>query len=345
MLQIFCVDVESKKNDSIEFRIQLEVDPSDRRAAKYKNMVNFILIFITFIAGSLAKNTKRFPVTTAVALNQFVIFISLPAMVLAKLPPLLRDLDLQGNWWIAVSMPWILFFCSWIFIRSIGKKRNWSPAKTGALILTAGLGNTSFVGFPLLEATLGSSAIPYGVLTDQLGSFLILATLGLVVASIYSGQEIKASAMAKRLFSFPPFVALIFSLLWSQVHLPGEEVMRLVFDRVSLTLVPLSLFSVGFQTSFKWALIKRRVQPLTLGLSFKLFIMPMLFYVLYFKLLGQNDLLTQTTFLESAMATQITAAVVASEYNLDTELANLMVSLSIPISIVTVPLIHYFFLT
>lgn len=287
---------------------------------------------------------KRFPAMTAVSINQFVIFISLPAMVLAKLPPMLRDLDLRGHWWVAVSMPWILFACSWVVIKWIGKKRNWSPAKIGALILTCGLGNTSFVGFPLLEATLGPEAIPYGVLTDQLGSFLILATFGLIVASIYSGHEVKVSAMAKKLFLFPPFIALIFSIVWCLVPVPGEEILHLVFEKLSFTLVPLSLFSVGFQTQFKWNVIHRRVQPLALGLTFKLFIMPALFYILYFKLLGQSDLITQTTFLESAMATQITAAVVASEYNLDTELANLMVSLSIPISILTVPLIHWFLL-
>lgn len=304
-------------------------------------MVNFVLILITFVAGYLAKNIKRFPASTAITTNQFVIFISLPAMVLAKFPIMLKQFNLSGNWWVAVSMPWLLFFCAWAVISYIGRRKNWSAAKIGALILTCGLGNTSFVGFPLLEATLGADSIPYGVLVDQLGSFLILATLGLVVASSYSGHEIKPSLMAKKLFTFPPFIAVIVSVFWYVLGLPGETLLHEVFEKLAMTLVPLSLFSVGFQTVFNWATIKRRVEPLALGLAFKLAIMPALFYVLYFKLLGQSDLLTQTTVLESAMATQITAAVVASEYNLDTELANLMVSLSIPISIITVPLIHY----
>lgn len=303
-------------------------------------MVNFVLIFITFTAGYLAKKIKRFPATTAIVTNQLVIFISLPAMVLAKFPTMLKQLSFSGNWWVAVSMPWILFLSAWLLIKYIGQKKQWSPAKTGALIITCGLGNTSFVGFPLLEATLGASSIPYGVLIDQLGSFLILATLGLVVASSYSGQEVKTSIMVKKLFTFPPFVAVVLSVIWVALGMPGETLMHEVFDKLAMTLVPLSLFSVGFQTVFNWATIKRRIQPLSIGLVFKLVLMPVFFYVLYFVLLQQTDLLTKTTFLESAMATQITAAVVASEYNLDTELANLMVSLSIPISIITVPLIH-----
>ncbi len=303
-------------------------------------MTNFTIIFITFLMGFLFKKSKRFPTTTPIAINQFILLISLPAMILSKVPTLLRNLSLDGNWWVAVSMPWILFFVSWIVIRYIGRKKQWSSAKTGALILTSGLGNTSFVGFPLLEATLGPESIPYGVLVDQLGSFLILATLGLVVAGLYSGESVKLENMIRRLFTFPPFISLIVSVVWFFVGLPAEDHFHSVFEKISMTLVPLALFSVGFQTDFKFSVIQRRIQPLGFGLFFKLILMPIVFYVFYFKLLSQNDLLTKTTLLESAMATQITAAVVAAESNLDTELANLMVSLSIPISLVTIPLIY-----
>lgn len=304
-------------------------------------MTNFTIIFITFLMGFLFKKSKRFPTTTPIVINQFILLISLPAMILSKVPTLLRNLSLDGNWWVAVSMPWILFFVSWIVIRYIGRKKQWSSAKTGALILTCGLGNTSFVGFPLLEATLGPESIPYGVLVDQLGSFLILATMGLVAAGLYSGESVKLENMIRRLFTFPPFISLIVSVVWFFVGLPAEDHFHSVFEKISMTLVPLALFSVGFQTDFKFSVIRRRIEPLGFGLFFKLILMPIVFYIFYFKLLSQNDLLTKTTLLESAMATQITAAVVAAESNLDTELANLMVSLSIPISLATVPLIHF----
>lgn len=307
-------------------------------------MVNFTIIFITFLVGFLFKKSKRFPTTTAASINQFILLISLPSMILSKAPSLFRNLNLDGNWWVAVSMPWILFFISWVLIRWIGQQKKWSPAKTGALILTCGLGNTSFVGFPLLEATLGTEAITYGVLVDQLGSFLILATLGVLVAASYSGEPINFKKISKKLFLFPPFISLVMSGVWFSVGLPAEHLFQEVFEKISMTLVPLALFSVGFQTDFKWSIIQRRLQPLGFGLFFKLILMPIIFYILYFELLAQNDLLTKTTFLESAMATQITAAVVAAEYNLDTELANLMVSLSIPISLITVPILYHLFL-
>ncbi len=52
--------------------------------------------------------------------------------------------------------------------------------------------------------------------------------------------------------------------------------------------------------------------------------------------------MTHVTVIESAMATMITAAVVANEFNLDNELTNLMVGIGIPLSLATVPLWKYF---
>jgi predicted permease len=54
--------------------------------------------------------------------------------------------------------------------------------------------------------------------------------------------------------------------------------------------------------------------------------------------LGEVDFTARVTILESAMAPMIMAAVVADEFDLDRQLANLMVGVGIPLSLVTVPL-------
>jgi predicted permease len=308
-------------------------------------MTNFIIIFISFFAGFFLKYSKKFPQTSSQTINQFVIYISMPSLIFAKFPSLLKTLDLNGNWWVAVSMPWLNFILAWAFIYFVGQKLNWTKAKTGALILTCGLGNTSFVGFPILEALLGKEAIPFGILCDQPGSFLIVSSLGILVASMFSGEKIIVSNMLKRLLTFPPFLSLVLSSLWFLLGTPGEALAHDAFEKISLSLVPLSLFAVGFQTHFKWSVIKRRKIPLMIGIPFKLILMPIIFYFLYFKVLGQTGLISVVTILESAMATMITASVVAMEFNLDTELANLMVGLSIPLSVITVPLFNYMFFT
>ena len=185
-------------------------------------MSNFIVIFICLIAGILCRRVRQFPSSSGTTLNLFIVYLSMPALVLSQLPKLLSNLNFQGLWWLPISMAWLTFLFSFLFFSFIGKKWGWSHAKIGALILTAGLGNTSFVGFPILEAIIGHHAIPIGILVDQPGSFLAVSTVGIVVAAYYSGANVTATFILKRVASFPPFIALISSVVWFAIGLPGN---------------------------------------------------------------------------------------------------------------------------
>lgn len=309
-------------------------------------MTNFIVIFLCLVAGILCRKLRHFPHQTPQAFNAFIIYITLPALVFSQVPRMLVNLDFSGNWWLPVSMAWICFTLSYVIFSFIGRKLQWKDAKTGALILTAGLGNTSFVGIPLLEALIGKEAVPIGILADQAGSFLVLSTLGIIVAALYSGAKITPAFIGKRVFTFPPFIALIITVLWfifiGRTNPESLDSIYPSMEKIAATLVPLALFSVGFQLHFDLAVFKRRWIPLSLGLAFRLLIFPAFFAFLYLKVLGGNDLVTHVIILESAMATMITAAVVANEFNLDSEISNLMVGVSIPLSLITVPLWKYF---
>lgn len=309
-------------------------------------MTNFIVIFVCLIAGNLCKKLRHFPSATPQVLNSFVVYLSLPALVFAQLPKLLVTMDFSGNWWMPVSMAWMAFAFSYLVFGFAGKQFGWKDSTTGALILTAGLGNTSFVGFPLLEALIGPHALPIGILADQPGSFLALATIGIFVAALYSGAKITPQFIARRILFFPPFIALLLSVFWYLLfginHPHGLDPIIPAFEKVAATLVPLAVFSVGYQLHVDPAVFKRRWFPLMVGLGFRLLVLPAFFAFFYIKVLGGNDLITQVTVLESAMATMITAAVVANEFNLDNELTNLMVGVGIPISLITIPLWKYF---
>ncbi len=309
-------------------------------------MTNFLVLFISLFAGLFLRRLKNFPQNSATVLNQFIIYVSLPSLVLTKFPKLLLTMDYTGYWWIPISMAWITFLFSVIFFSFIGSRLNWSNAKTGALILTAGLGNTSFVGFPLLEAIIGPHAIPYGVLIDQPGSFLVLSTLGIIVASAKSGTSITWKIVCKRVLSFPPFLAMVASIFWYfTMGIYGNQqldFLLLPLEKIGSTLVPLALFSVGFQLKLDKKILIKRWLPLTTGLVFKLVFIPAFFALLFIEGIKGDALMTQVVVLESAMATMITSAVVAQEFNLDVEIANLMVGVSIPLSLISVPLWNWF---
>lgn len=304
-------------------------------------MANFALIFICLLIGVLIKRTGRFPSTTPAALNGIIIFVSFPAVVLLQIPPLIKSTSFGSELLIPISMAWIQFTLAWILMSFLAKKYQWSKARKGALILTAGLGNTSFVGFPMLEALFGIEAVRWGVVIDQLGSFLVLSTLGLLVASTHGFRsDGKVISPLKQIITFPPFVALTIAVVLGLLNIDFDPISTNVLGKIAGTLVPLALIAVGFQLRLSPSVLKRYWRPLTLGLTFKLILCPIFFLMLYG--LGSDSLsfVSKVTIIESAMATMITSAVVASDFGLDEELANLMVGVSIPLSILTVPLWH-----
>src|SRR5690606_2352111 len=121
------------------------------------------------------------------------------------------------------------------------------------------------------------------------------------------------------------FIALIIAVSWYFSGFKQPPTVVVMLERLALTLVPLALIAVGFQLKVSTDVLKRKWKPLMLGLSFKLFLMPAFFLVLYIYVLSVNNLSVRATVIEAAMASMITGAVVAEEFGLDTEIANLMV--------------------
>lgn len=299
-------------------------------------MTNLFLIGLCLLVGFLLRRFSKTPKGLAHGLNFFVIYLSFPGLVFAQLPDLLNRITFGRDFFLAASMAWIHFVIAFALVWITARLFRWNRKVTGALILTVGLGNTSFVGFPLLDALLGPQAIPIGIIVDQPGTFLVLSTLGLVVASLYSGRNLTASALLKRIAIFPPFVSLAISILVCFLAPRVAEFLVIPGAKLSATLVPLALVSVGLQLSFETRALISRLAPLTVGLFFKLALIPALFFAVYKGFFHFNSFETRVVLLESAMAPMITAAVVASEMDLDSELANLMVGFGIPISLVTV---------
>jgi predicted permease len=93
------------------------------------------------------------------------------------------------------------------------------------------------------------------------------------------------------------------------------------------------LLSVGLQ--LRLGHIAEHHRNLALGLGFKLILAPLAIYLLYVPLLGAHGQSIQVTLFEAAMPPMITAAIVASEHDLDPPLATLMVAVGLLLSFFT----------
>jgi hypothetical protein len=290
-------------------------------------VTNLILLAVAFLAGILLRKTGRFPDSTPFALNGFVVHVSLPALTLLHIHRLQFDRTLL----LTALMPWLFFGAAWAFFRVAGKVAG-LPARTiGALILVAGLGNTSFVGLPMIEAWYGKEWLGVGVVADQLGSFLVLSTMGILTATAYSSGAATARELVRRVVLFPPFQALLLALLLRPVTYP--DAMVAVLQKLGDTLTPLALASVGFQLRFR--LSPGVARPLALGLLFKLLLAPAFIALLYFVVLRQGGPVIRVTIFEAAMAPMITAGIIAIDHDLDPPLVTLLLGVGIPLSFLT----------
>ena len=145
-------------------------------------MESFFLILLYLAIGALCKRIKRFGPETPAVLNTFVLYIALPALILQKIPSLQFSADLL----IPALVPWLLLLIVVMLILAISRYLKWSKEVTVALLIVLPLGNTSFLGFPMISAFFGDSYLPYALIYDQVGSFVALATYSTMLAAVYS---------------------------------------------------------------------------------------------------------------------------------------------------------------
>jgi malate permease and related proteins len=140
-----------------------------------------LTVVVLLLVGVAAGNLRWLPEGTGSLLDLLVIRLALPGLVLTVVPSLARSTPRSSSRCWSPGAP-----------RCCSPRRCWRGAGSAArrrhdgdLLLVVPLGNTSFLGFPAVEALLGTDHLPAAVIYDQLGSFLALATYGGYVASRY----------------------------------------------------------------------------------------------------------------------------------------------------------------
>ena len=296
-------------------------------------MSNIILLFLCMLIGIALRRGGRVPDNAHTAINGFVINVSLPALTLLQI----HDIKLQSTLAYAIAMPWLLFTFAVLFFWSVSKLLHFTPATTGGLILVAGLGNTSFVGLPMIETFYGTHGIPVGILIDQLGTYLVLSTLGIAVAALFSSGTASRGEILKQICTFPPFIALFVSLLLMPIDYP--DWLTGVLRRLGDTLAPLALVSVGLQLRFDQ--LSGIKVPLSLGIAFKLVVGPALVTLVYVGFFRASGNIVQISLFESAMGPMIGASIVAIQHRLNPPLVTLLVGVGITASFLSLPLWWY----
>lgn len=294
------------------------------------------MLLVCILIGLFLRKSGLLNERAAPILNRVAITVALPALTLGQL----HAMKFEGPLILAAAMPWILLALTLACIEALGAWLGWSRAIRGALVLTVGLGNTSFVGFPLLELIYGPSAIPIGIVVDQAGTFLALALVGSAIAQSYSARgpgaaRPRAHQLLLRALRFPSFPAALLAFALRGVAFPAA--LDTLLHRLGDLLVPLALLSVGLTLRIDGSQLKLWKRELAWGLGLKLVAAPAFFAAVYGGAVGLRGPILAVTVCEAAMAPMISSTLLAQDSDLEPPLASLMLTLGIPLSFLTVP--------
>ncbi len=297
-------------------------------------MNNFIIILFFLGLGVLAKRLFTLPEKLPLLLNQLVINIAIPAVILLRIPQLSLSLEVLSPMFLA----WLTVLVAALLVHFVGRKLNWSRAVIGALLMTAVLGNTSYLGFPMVKVFYGEQLLPYAIIFDQLGNFIALAVYGSLIISLYGNNQEKVNiyTIMLRILRFPPFLVLIFALFMPANFLSSG--IEMILRWCAAAMVPLTMFIVGLQFSLQ--LDKHFRLPLVYGIGIKMILTPLIVAVIAINLPISADIAKVSVF-ESAMPPMVTAGVMAIHANLAPKLAAAMVGFGLFVGLLFLPVVYW----
>lgn len=294
-------------------------------------MENFLLLIVCFLLGIAMRVCGIIDEKGPAAINAVIIHMSLPALALLYA----HELPIGPELILPAAMAWIVFGLGYLlFYVAFGKWSDMDEKTRVCLALTGGLGNTSFVGLPMIEAFYGQQYMGVGMLCDTAGTFMALAIPGIILAAKVSGEEVKGAQLARKVLLFPPLVAIVLGFALQVVEYPDWLIS--ILKRMGGTLSPLALLSVGL--TLRFGAIRKNMKELAIGLAYKMVLAPMIIFGLYIFVLGATDTVTKVTVFESAMGPMITGGIIAMTYGARPSLAATMLGVGIPLSFLTLPL-------
>jgi len=292
-----------------------------------------LLARLAYRPGYISTLHQQVPLT----LGKFLFWVGIPLSIVG----FMRRADLSGNLYLAPAVAWAAIFlglgCSrlWIHLHH----RQWPRPTQGSFSLAAMLGNTGYIGYPvvLLLPQLGVEVFGWALFYDALGTLLGSYGLGAVLASTMGRQSPKATGQwwqwLREIVRNPIILAFGAGLGLQALTLPiwlDDGLYRLAWIIVMLSLV---LMGLRIQQLTSWRLLR----PAAAAVGIKMLVLP-LAVGLGLTALGVDGPPRLVMILQAGMPCAFSNLVLAEAYNLDRDLTVTCVGLSSVSLLLTLPL-------
>jgi len=243
----------------------------------------FTLILIV-IVGILLRRLHVLSTQDATSIRKFVFNVSLPALTFISLYS--NPIPMKALWLIPGVI--VIQAVGYLTFRLV-------PMRYRETVFSGFLGNTGFMGYPVVQAILGQEALPLAVIYEQTHSFMVFSTW-----------------IHKNLRSFinPPLVAMLLALVLKRAPLPQffTDACKLVGNSTS----PLAMLFVGLnvELDFNWRAL--------IAAGIKLIAIPAMALALTLVLPVTGDI-RSAFIIQSAMPTMVASVVYGAQIGLDVQ--------------------------
>jgi len=299
-------------------------------------------IFLIVLCGWALKKAGVVKNEWVHILNLFAYYISLPALIIISFWEI--DFLSQKSWQIiGWSFSGTILFSLIIFLFLTILKINKKLEAT--ILLGSTVGNTIYIGFPLIETGFGKEYLPAAAL---IGSIFLIIPL-LIIISLVQYWYCREDCFKRELISFlkNPLVLSVFAgvlLSFLKFNYPLLINIKKAVSMLGATASPVALFALG---GFLYGRFSKINVGWALTVSFlKLIMFPLIVvcgFLLIFKGAAVSNMpsVAQIVILLSSMPVAITTFVIAEKFNLSKDVISGAILVSTIASFIVAPLIIF----
>lgn len=293
----------------------------------FATLEKMIVLLFAIAMGYAANKLGYLNEDTNRRLTKLVLNILLPCMILASV---MTGSALPENRVIfsVLKMAVVFYGLEFVFMLVLPKFLGGTVKQKGVWKYACMFSNTAFIGYPVIEALLGNTAVFYGVIL-VLPYNVLTYTLGPVLL----GGEARFHWSVLRT---PTMIASLASLILALSRVPTPALAGQVLDFVGDAAIPLSLLVLGSVLAgmkVKHVLLMPRMWIFS---AFRLLIMPFVLLLLL-RPMALDPVVLGVGVMEMAMPVAVNGVMLSMEYDGDTESMAQTIFFTTILSMVTIP--------
>lgn len=296
-------------------------------------IISVIVIFLIFLIGFWFTYRKIWPENTTSVLSVIVVKIGAPALAIYSISERFTQELLRSS---IHHLIMLLLYTVLLYLtgKLLSKMMKLQTGKKAVFEVTFTFSNTIFIGLPINEIVFGHDGLPY-LFTFYLITLTLFWSLGAFGLAKASPSH-KDSYTFKKILS-PGLIGVLIGFAIVEFDWSIPSVFDSALHYLGALCVPLSLLVIGANLVVFSKGIPKITRDESIILIGKFIISPFYMYILL-QLFNIEGLAFQVFMLTSTMPCHMQTSILAEYYNVESEYASKLVSLSTLICLVTIPI-------